>query len=163
MPVPVTDPKPTEPIVEPEAPTTPPEGAEPKVFDADYVAKLRAEAAKHRTEAKANADAAAELAAIKESQKTESQKLADQLATARAEVATAKREAFAATKGVPASLVTGSTPAEWEASAAEALAWKGDPKGPAAPPAKGQGKVGSDVHETKELTADEIVAAVTRR
>jgi hypothetical protein len=56
----------------PEAPE-----AEPQTFDADYVKKLRAESAKYRTEAKANADAAKRLTALEESQKTEAQKLAE--------------------------------------------------------------------------------------
>ncbi len=159
MSVPVTEPAAeVAAVVEPEAPTTPLEGAEPKVFDADYVSKLRAEAAKHRLEAKANAAAAAELAAIKESQKTEAQKLADQLAAAQAEVVAAKREAFAATKGVPSSLVTGSTPEEWEATVAAALEWKGDvPKLPAAAPAYVQGNVGEPVGaSSRQVTATEL-------
>lgn len=53
---------------------------EPKSFDADYVAQLRKEAAKYRTEAKANADAAKRLAEIEESQKSEAQKAADKAA-----------------------------------------------------------------------------------
>ena len=42
----------------------PQEGAEVKTFDAEYVDKLRKEAAKYRTEAKDNADAADKLAKI---------------------------------------------------------------------------------------------------
>lgn len=163
MSVPATEPKPatpvTQPAVEPEAPTTPPEGAEPKTFDADYVATLRAEAAKHRTAAKANADAAAELAAIKEANKTEAQKLADELAAARKEASDAKREAFAATKGVPVSLVTGSTPDEWEAAVTEALAWRGEVAKPlpAAPSSAGQGNVGEPVGAgVKQLTRSDL-------
>ena len=51
-----------------EAAEQPQEGAEQpaetKTFDADYVKKLRDEAAKYRTEAKANAKAAEKLAEI---------------------------------------------------------------------------------------------------
>jgi hypothetical protein len=78
----------TEPAkVEPQA------GQEPETFDADYVKKLRAEAAKYRTEAKANADAAKRLADYEEAQKTEQQKLADRLEAVQQEAAAAKAEA----------------------------------------------------------------------
>jgi len=60
---------------------TPPEG-EPKTFDAEYVEKLRKEAAKYRTEAKANAGAAQRLAEIEEANKTEAEKAAERLAKA---------------------------------------------------------------------------------
>lgn len=53
---------------------------ETKTFNAEYVSKLRSEAAEYRTKAKANADAADELARIKESQKTEAEKAAERLA-----------------------------------------------------------------------------------
>lgn len=65
---------------------------EPKTFDAEYVAKLRSEAAEYRTKAKANADAADELARIKESQKTEAEKAAERLAELEAENLTTKAE-----------------------------------------------------------------------
>lgn len=77
-------------------PTTdaPPEGEPAKTFDADYVKKLRDEAAKYRTEAKTNADAAKRLAQIEEAQKTEAQKTADALAAAQKDAADARREAL---------------------------------------------------------------------
>lgn len=59
--------------------TEPQEGDEAKTFDADYVKKLRDEAAKYRTEAKAGAAAAKRLAEIEEAQKTETERLADKL------------------------------------------------------------------------------------
>lgn len=58
------------------------EAAEVKTFDAEYVDRLRKEAAKYRTEAKANAEAAKRLAEIEEAQKTESQRQAERLAAA---------------------------------------------------------------------------------
>lgn len=58
---------------------------ESKSFDAEYVAKLRAESAKYRTEAKANADAAKRLAELEEANKSEMQKAADRAANAEAE------------------------------------------------------------------------------
>lgn len=60
-----------------EAPVVPPEGAAPaeeaKTFDADYVAKIRAEAAKYRTEAKT---ASSELEKVRQSSMTETEKAA---------------------------------------------------------------------------------------
>ena len=55
------------------------EDTEVKTFDADYVKKLRDEAAKYRTEAKANADAAKRLAEIEEANKTEAEKMTDRI------------------------------------------------------------------------------------
>jgi hypothetical protein len=70
--------------------TKPQEGAEQqevaKTFDADYVKKLRDEAAKYRTEAKTNSEAAKRLAEIEDSQKTEAEKTAERIAKAEAEV-----------------------------------------------------------------------------
>ncbi len=51
----------------------------PETFDAEYVGRLRKEAADARAQAKANAEAASELAALRDSQKTESQRNADQI------------------------------------------------------------------------------------
>lgn len=127
--------------------------AEPKTFDADYVAKLRQEAAKYRTEAKANAEAAKRLTEIEEAQKTEAQKLADRLAEAERKAQAAELKALrsdvAQAKGVPAGLLTGSTEEELNASADMLLAFRGEaPKAPAAPPAAGQGNVGQPVGAT---------------
>lgn len=70
------------------------EGSGPKTFDEAYVKKLRDEAAKYRTEAKANAKAAEQLAAIEEANKTEAQKAAERLAAAEKEAQEAKAEAL---------------------------------------------------------------------
>ncbi|SDN79229.1 hypothetical protein [Geodermatophilus sp. DSM 45219] len=53
----------SEPITDTATTEQPQEGAgqEPKVFDAEYVEKLRKESAKYRTEAKANAEAATQV------------------------------------------------------------------------------------------------------
>ena len=77
-----------------DAPTQPQEGDEAKTFDADYVKKLRDEAAKYRTEAKANAEAAQRLAQIEEAQKSEAEKAADRMRQLEAEVEAAKRESL---------------------------------------------------------------------
>ena len=59
----------------------PQEGAqEPETFDAEYVAKLRKEAAKYRTEAKANAEAVKRLSDIEEQSKTDAQRQSERLA-----------------------------------------------------------------------------------
>jgi len=63
-------------------------------FDADYVKKLRDEAAKYRNEAKTNAEAAAKLAKLEEDQKSETQKLADAATAAKAEADAAKADAL---------------------------------------------------------------------
>lgn len=115
------------PTGEPDAPEAPPE--EPtKTFDADYVAKLRAEAAKYRTEAKANADAATRLAEIEQAQKSDQERAAEaqQQATARAAEAEARalRLEVAFEKGLTpaqAKRLVGGTREELEADADEIL------------------------------------------
>jgi hypothetical protein len=109
-------------VVQPDAAAT----DEPKTFDADYVSKLRAESAKYRTEAKANADAAKRLAEIEESAKTAEQKAAERLAELEAKVngyetrdqINAWKAEVAEATGVPAALLAGSTKEEIEAHAA---------------------------------------------
>lgn len=139
---------PTEPLT-PTAPTAPaaqPEAPKPDAAPAQET-DWKAEARKWEQRAKDNKLAADKLAAIEEANKTEAQKLADQLTAAKQEAIEAKREAFAATKGVPVSLVTGSTPEQWEAAVTEALAWKGAAAAvpPVAPSAAGQGNVGKPI------------------
>lgn len=67
---------------------------EPKTFDAEYVSKLRAESAKYRNEAKANAEAARRLAEYEEAQKSEAQKAADKLAAEKSRADAAERLAL---------------------------------------------------------------------
>ncbi len=71
----------------PVEPQQEPQEGDPKSFDADYVKKIRDEAAKYRTEARSNADAAKRLAEIEDAQKSEAEKTADRIAKADAEVA----------------------------------------------------------------------------
>ncbi len=80
--------------IETETPEPPPEGTEVKTFDADYVKKLRDEAARYRTEAKANADAAKRLAEIEESQKSEAEKAADRIHQLEEQADAARRDAL---------------------------------------------------------------------
>jgi len=75
-------------------------------------------------------DQAAKFAEFEESQKTEAQKTADRLAAAEKRAAEleakAARAEVAAAKGVPASLLTGNTVEELEASADALIAFKGE-------------------------------------
>lgn len=96
---------------------------EPKTYDADYVAKLRKEAAEARVAAKANKAAADELTALKDAQKSEVEKAAERAATAEARAAQLEaqvaRDEVAREKGLAdfAEFLTGSTPEEIAASA----------------------------------------------
>ena len=134
-------------------PTSTPANDQPTTpkADTDWVAEARkweARAKENAAKAKANEQAAARLAELEEAQKTEAQKLADRLAAAEKKALEAERRAFAKDKGVPVSLVTGTTPEEWEAAAAEALAWKDEgikPPSSAAPAAGVQGNVGKAI------------------
>jgi hypothetical protein len=130
-----------------EEPTTPadaaPEAAEaePTTFDADYVKSLRAEAAKYRTEAKANAEAAARLREIEDAQKSEAQRAQEALAEAQREAETARLEALRLRVGVSAGLppeaisrLQGSTEDEIAADAAKLA----ELLKPAAPPVAGK-------------------------
>ena len=108
--------------------TTPEAAQEPTTFDADYVSKLRAEAAKYRKEAKANAEAAARLAQIEDAQKTEAQRAAEALAAAQRDAEQARAEALrlkvGVAHGLPPELVSrlqGSTEEELAADAANLL------------------------------------------
>lgn len=98
--------------------------AEVKTFDAEYVAKLRKETAKYRTEAKANADAAARLAEIEEASKTAEQKAAERLAEMEAQTkaleAKATRAEIASETGIPADILAG--PADSTAESIKAYA-----------------------------------------
>lgn len=82
---------------------------EPKTFDAEYVGKLRSEAAKYRTQAKDLAEKAKAYDEYVESQKSEQEKIADELQRAQTEKAQAQQELLrmkvAASKNLPASLV----------------------------------------------------------
>lgn len=116
--------------------STPPAGAEsaeveptePKTFDAEYVDKLRKEAAKYRTEAKTNADAAKRLAEIEESQKSEAQKAADKIAALEREASEARSEALRARvsteTGVPVDLLHGDDEDAIRAAAKAAVEWQ---------------------------------------
>jgi len=69
---------------------------DPKVFDAEYVDKLRKESAKYRTEARANAEAARRLSEIEQSQKSDQQKADDRIKDLEAKFAAAEARALRA-------------------------------------------------------------------
>ena len=154
-------------------PDQPPADPRKQSFDADYVAKLRAEAAKYRTDAKANAEAARKLAEIEEANKTEAQKTAEALQRLQSENEALRllnlKAQVAAEKGVPADLadlLVGTTEDELNAVADRLLAFKG--QAPASPtPDFGGGDRGDTPGKPKQLsradmarmTPDQIVAA----
>lgn len=132
----------------------------PETFDADYVKKLRQEAAKYRTEAKANADAAKKLAEIEESKKSEADRAADALKaqTDRADMAEAAllRYEVATDKGVPPKamrLLSGGTREEIEASADDVLELIGDAGKPRTPKPNPAQREGDHPAEDKDATA----------
>lgn len=105
---------------------------EPQAPDIDWKAESRkweSRAKDNLATAKANESAAQRLAEIEESQKTEAQKAQDALSKAQKELTeerTARvRAEVAAAKGVPASLLTGTTQEELEASADDLIKFKG--------------------------------------
>ena len=146
--------------------TAPPEGEEPKTFDADYVEKLRKEAAKYRTEAKGNAEAAQRLAEIEAANKTEAEQAADRIAALEREAITAKAEALrfkiAAKFQVSdedADLFLTGTDEETLTKQAQRLSARAEEAGkPRAPkPNPDQGKPGSTSgHSTADLFASAI-------
>jgi hypothetical protein len=93
----------------PAAPAPTPAPDEPKPAEAKPEIDWKAEARKHEQRAKENAAAAQELAALKESQKTEAQKLADRVTAAEKERDDARLEALrvkvGAAKKLPADVV----------------------------------------------------------
>jgi hypothetical protein len=94
------------------------------LFDAEYVRKLRAEAAKYRTEAKQAAEKARQWDEHSEAQKSELEKAREAAQQAQAELQEARGEALrarvAASKGLPPALadrLRGTTEEEVEADA----------------------------------------------
>ena len=69
---------------------------QPKTFDAEYVANLRKENAKYRTEAKANAEAAKRLMELEQSQKSEAEKQAERIAALESQIESATVQAVRA-------------------------------------------------------------------
>jgi hypothetical protein len=122
------------------------QGQEPVKFEAitsqeDFDKAIQARIARERAKfADYNElkTAAVELEKIRESQKTEAQKAQERLDAAEKRAAELElrsiRAEVAATKGVPASLLSGSTQADLEASADALIAFRGDQPNPSAGP-----------------------------
>ena len=148
----------------------PQEGAEVKTFDAEYVDKLRKEAAKYRTEAKANADAADKLAKIEEASKTAEQKAAERLAemeaTTKALEAKAARAEIASETGFTSDVLAGpqdSSPEAIKAYADLLIAYTekaGKPRPPR--PDANQGRSGAGAATTADQFAAAIEGSFTR-
>ena len=147
-----------------------PQEGDAKTFDAEYVEKLRKEAAKYRTEAKAGADARARLAEIEEANKTAEQKAAERLAEIemRATELAAKeaRTDVAAETGIPANILAGPTDSTPEAIKAFAdllidyTEKAGRPRSPKPDP--NQGRTGSGTPTTADMFAAAVDGALTR-
>lgn len=126
-------------------------------FDKAIQARIARERAKFADYDQVKADAA-ELAKIRDSQKTEAQKQQDALDKAQrelAELSVAKTRAeVAAAKGVPAALLSGSTQEELEASADALIQFKGQQaRMPAVP---SEGKQPSQKKTTADLFAEAV-------
>lgn len=120
-------PAPAEPTETPEAP----EGTTPdEPLGEPGLAALKSEREARAAAEKAAKDALAKVKAFEDAQKTESEKQAERLAEferENAELKSAKTRAeVAAAKGVPASLLSGSTQEELEASADALIAFRGE-------------------------------------
>lgn len=122
-PDPTPDPAPADPGSDP-AKDDPPE-----VDHAAEHKKWKSLARKHEQQAKANADAAKRLKDMEDKDKTEAQKAADRAAAAEKRAQDAEQKALrleiASEKGVPASLLSGSTKEEMEESADALLEFRG--------------------------------------
>ena len=105
----------------PEAPAS--ESVEPKTFSEEYVRQLRAESASYRTKAKENEQAAAELQALRDAEKTDLQKAIDRAVEAETRLAefetreqvSAWASEIVAGSGIPASVLRGSTKEDLQA------------------------------------------------
>jgi len=117
---------------------------EPDTFDRDYVEKLRAEAAKYRTEAKANAAAAVKLAELESQSQTTEQKYANALQEAQTAQLKALRYEVAVENGLDLKLAARLTGDTKEALAADAVELKNllQPKAPDGPTVKPASKLG---------------------
>lgn len=133
-----------------------------KTFDAEYVERLRKEAAKYRTEAKANAEAAKRLTELEEAQKTAEEKAAERLAEAERRAAELEAKAtvaeIAASSSIPADILAGPrdrTPEAVQEFADRLSAFldeRGKPRTPRPDPIQGQ--------KTLALNGDGIEAAL---
>lgn len=118
-----------------------------KKFDEAYVKELRAEAAKYRTQAKENAEAAKRLADLEESNKTEQQKQAERLEAAEKRLAEYERREKVAgwvsevskETGVPAEALRGDSYEEIQSHAESLKSFITPPRGAGYVPGSGTG------------------------
>lgn len=131
----MSTPTPATPELTTQAPATtdePAAGATPAVepLGETGIAALKSEREARKVAEKATADALARIKEFEDRDKSDSEKQAEALAQAKAELAEVTlaktRAEVAATKGVPAALLTGSTQEELEASADALVAFKGE-------------------------------------
>ena len=130
---------------------TPPEGKADDLPEwvREKLTKANKEAARYRTEAKANADAVKRLAEIEEAQKSEEQKVAERLAAAEKRAAELEQRATLATvaadTGVSLEILSGPADNSEEAVrayaqlVADAIKKAGEPRAPKLDPLQGVG------------------------
>lgn len=115
---------------DPESPATEEDATSEQPLGAPGLAALQSERDARKASDKALADALAKIKQFEDKDKTDQQRADDELAATRAQIAeltAAKTRAeVAASKGVPAALLTGSTQEELEASADALIAFKGE-------------------------------------
>lgn len=159
-----------------ETPSEEPAADEGKKFDEAYVKKLRDEAAKYRTQAKENAQAAERLAEIEEAQKSEAQRQAEALEAAQTELASYKEreqvrawtEEVSKESGVPASALRGGSLEEIQAHADELKSLitpsKAEPSAvksiSKSPEHSGNVPIGDQIAAAEEAGNRELVAAL---
>lgn len=132
-------------------------------FDRAIQSRIARERAKYEGYDQFKADAE-ELAKIRDGEKTELQKLTEQLQEERSRAEKAERESLrasvAASKGVPAAGLTGSTREELEAAADELIAWREQKKSAPPKPPKGplkSGTTGGDTtNDPKQAAAEAL-------
>lgn len=129
--------------------------------------KWKAIARKNEARAKDNADKAKRFDELEEANKTELQKLRDQLAAAQKAQSDAEmgrlRASIAAKHQVPESLLTGTDAESFEASAQSLIEFRG--AAPKAPSPAGQGNVGQPIgeHKSKQLTEADLQSMTTKQ
>lgn len=117
------------------------------------VEKWKALARKNEQRAKENAEKAKRLDEIEEASKTEAEKAAAELEKIREENRQLLRSSVAATKGVPADLLTGTTAEELEASADLLLEFLAASSKPKPEPSGAAGNVGEHIGDGSKSAA----------
>ena len=165
------------PAAAPEAPTTGPPAGEPpadkqETFTAEYVAKLRAEAAKHRTDARSAQAKAKKFDEAEAAQKSDLEKAQEEAAQSKAQLETVQTELLrariASEKKLPAALaqrLRGSSQEEMEADAEALMADLGKqfvPKSAPGSAATGAGVAGGAT-DYEAMSPKELVKLVRGR